>query len=652
MTNPLQKLLEAGRIGGMELKNRAIMAPMGIDYATPDGFVTQRQIDYYAERAGGGAGMVIVEASSVQPSVGKSFYQICLDDDKYIPELSRLAEAIRAGDARPVIQIHHAGAAAHRSLTGVTPVAPSSVLRRGFEKTHALTIEEIKEIIDCFARAAARCRQAGFEAVEIHGSHQYLFAQFLSPLWNERSDEYGGDLRGRARFLIDVVEAIKGKVTDLPVICRLTGEEYGTKGYADVEQGITLEETIELAKMLQECGTDAIHISRFGWGKESLKAMPYLPGEMLPLTEAVKKEVSIPVIAVGSLTPETAEQALVEGKADFIAFGRGLIADPFMIQKAVNEDYGEIMPCIACFNCQSEYIFMNPDANGMRCSVNARAGKEALYPPLIPKTKKAKKVVVIGGGPGGMEAARVCALRGHDVVLIEKEAELGGQLLAAAVPPHKTRIADYTTYLVNQMKRLGVKLKLDEETNEEAVRQLNPDAVILSTGLTPIVPDISGLDQGSFNFATEALAGRCEIGEKVIIIGGSLVGCETADYLTEQDKNRKVAVIEILPRIATKVLVMIRPVLLGRLRSKGVQLLAGATCKEIRPDAVIIADKEGKTQTLPMDTLLIATGGTSNQTLYEELKGKVPEIHLIGDAVEPRRIIDAVHEAFETAYKI
>ncbi|MFC1823286.1 FAD-dependent oxidoreductase [Thermodesulfobacteriota bacterium] len=652
MGTNLAKLLEPGRIGGIELKNRTVMAPMGVDYANPDGHVSKRQIDYYAERAGGGVGLVIVEAASVQPSLGKSFQQIHVDDDKYIPTLSRLADAIREGGACPAIQLHHGGIAAYRSLTGATPAAPSSLLRRGYEKPRELTIEDIKEIIDRFSRSADLCRKAGFKAVELHAGHQYIFAQFLSPLFNERTDEYGGSLENRARFLIEVVQAIKKRVAEMPVICRVNAEEYGTKEYAGIEKGITLDETLRVVKMLEDCGADAIHVTRTGWGPFLTMAMPYGIGEMLPLVEAVKRAVSIPVIAVGSFTAEAGEQALKEGKADFIAFGRGLLADPLLISKAAVSNREDIMPCIACFNCQSEYVSTKPEDVGVRCSVNARLGKESLYTSPIPKASARKKIVIIGGGPGGMEAARVSGLRGHDVVLFDKEAELGGQLQVAAVPPHKTRIADYTRYMAGQMKRLGVDLRLGVAVNEDMIQQETPDAVFVATGLLPFVPDIPGLKETGINFAADVLAGKCQAGENIVIIGGSLVGCETADFLTEQDRNRKVSIIEVLPRIGAKILLMIRPSLLFRLRSKGVQLLAGATCKEIAAGDAVVITKEGETERIPADTVLIAAGGRSNKEIYDVLKGKIPEIHLIGDAVEPRRIVNAVQEAFDKAYRI
>ncbi|MBN1848543.1 MAG: FAD-dependent oxidoreductase [Deltaproteobacteria bacterium] len=648
-TTFLSRLFRPGKMGQLTLKNRVIMAPMGVEYADPDGYITQRQVDYYTERAIGGVGMVFVEASSVQPSIGKSFRQIHVDDDRYLPGLTKLSTAIKENGARAAIQLHHAGGAAHRMLTGVAPVAPSAVIRRGFEEPRALTREEIKEIRDCFVKAAVRCRTAGFEALGIHAAHMYLLAQFLSPMWNERSDEYGGSLENRARFLLEIVESIKEGVPELPVVIRLSAQDHGAVEFAG-KVGITLDETLKLVQMLEKAGADALDMSNFGYGVESIKGMPIIPGELLHNTEAVKKEVSIPVIAVGSLTPLIAEAALDDGKADFIGIGRGLLADPYLVQKASMGSLEDITPCITCFQCQSEYVFMVPDSKGTRCSVNARTGKESLYPYPLEKASKPKRVLVIGAGPGGMECARVCALRGHEVVLLEKEPAMGGQLRVASLPPHKHRTALLIPYYATQLEKLKVDVRLGTEADQATVDEMRPDVVVVATGLIPNIPPIPGLATAGAHLAVEALEGKCEVGEKVVIIGGGLVGCETAEFLADQGKE--ITIVEMLPRIGANITPMTRPAVLGRLRKKGVQMLPGATCKEVSRNQVIVTDKAGQTLTLATDTVLMATGGKPNRALYEVLQDKVFEIHLIGDAVEPRRIMDAVHEGFIKGYSI
>ncbi|MBN1847810.1 MAG: NADH:flavin oxidoreductase, partial [Deltaproteobacteria bacterium] len=409
MEGVLNRIFRSGTIGPLVLKNRVIMAPMGTEYADPDGYVTQRQIDYYAERARGGVAMIMVEASSVQTSTSKSFMQPHLDDDRYIRMLSKLSTAIQENGARAAIQLQHAGAASYEKVTGVTPMGPSSVSRRGFAQPREMTTRDIKEVRQCFVKAALRCREAGFEALGLHGAHQYLFAQFLSPMWNERSDEYGGSLENRARFLVEVVGAVKESVPDLPLICRLTANEDGNIEFAG-KRGIIFDETLEVAKMIERAGADALAVSSFGYGVRSTRQSPIVPGVLLHFAEAVKHEVSIPVTVAGGITPWIAEAALDEGKADFVDIARGFLADPFLVQKARSGHLEDIVPCIACFLCTSEYVFMVPESKGIRCSVNARTGKESLYPYPLEKASKPKRVLVIGAGPGGMECARVCAL--------------------------------------------------------------------------------------------------------------------------------------------------------------------------------------------------------------------------------------------------
>jgi NADPH-dependent 2,4-dienoyl-CoA reductase/sulfur reductase-like enzyme len=292
-----------------------------------------------------------------------------------------------------------------------------------------------------------------------------------------------------------------------------------------------------------------------------------------------------------------------------------------------------------------------PEAKGIRCTMNIRTGSETQYPYPMPKAKKAKKVVVIGGGPGGMEAARVCALRGHEVVLFEKGPKVGGQLLLASVPPNKWRISEGVDYFTAQMQKPNIEVRLKEEANAETVQQLNPDAVIVAAGMKPIFPNIPGLNTARPVLASDVLSGSCEVGENVAIIGGGIVGCETAEFLA--DKGRKVTVIEMLPRMAMNMLPITRPILLINLsRAKGVVLLAGVQCEQASETGLVITDKKGEKQIIPADTIVIAVGGKPDTGIYDALKGKVPEIFLVGDAVAPRRIIDAIHEGFTAAYSI
>ncbi len=641
----LAKLFEAGRIGNLQLKNRIVMPPMGTHWASNDGHVVQRQVDYYAERAKGGVGLVIVEASCVQFPLGRGHLEISVDSDKYLPGLYRLADTIKKNGARAAIQLQHSGAATNSNWTGgLTPVAPSAVQRKGYGPARSLSVAEIKEIINCFIQAAVRVQKAGFDAVEIQGGHAYLLAEFHSPAWNDRNDEYGDSIRGRARVTMEIVSGIKNKIPSLPISCRLNGGEWGAESFG--RHGLTLEDAKEIAKLVEASGADVVHVTAYGWGQYALKNIPISRGALLPLAEAVKKVISIPVIAVGRITPEVGEKALREGKADFVAIGRGLIADPYLPQKARTGDIDDIAPCITCFECMQQ-----PRIN--ICSVNARDGEEGNYPYPITKVAKAKKVIIIGGGPGGMEAARVAALRGHDVTLYEKENELGGKLLVLDKPSSKENMRQLNPYLKRQVEKAGVKVKLGTLATAESVLQQCPDAVIVAAGDRPLKPEISGLENAKVINALDFLAGKADVGKKVVIIGGEMVGCEVAEVLAERG-GKEVTITTLLPDLATTMLRIprLRDELLHRLEESGVKFQLGVTYKEVTKRDVVIIDKDGKERVIEADSIILAAGARPDNTLLFELKGRVPEIFAIGDALEPRKIIQAIHEGFKTAYSL
>lgn len=647
----LDRLFEEGKIGSMKVKNRIVMSPMITDYADTDGYISQRQIAYYAERAKGGVGLIIVEASYVQKLLGRGFSnQIAVYDDKYLPGLIRLAEAIKKNGARAAIQLYHAGSAAHDILSGgLKPVGPSAVPYQGYEQSRALTREEIKEIIDCFTGAAIRCQNAGFDAVQIHACHHYLLANFLSPVWNRRSDEYGGEINNRARFLVDVLKNVKDAL-DIPVMCRINCEEYGVKEFLGVEQGTTLDDAKEIARLIETNGADAIHLTTWRYGPYLRYGhQPLHPGERLPLIEAIKKERAIPVIAFGRLTPEVAESALREGKADFIGIGRGLLADPYLPQKAAHGDLTDIAPCICCYHCGpiSQWGYKS---TGLTCAVNARCGHEAEYPFPISKARNSRKVIVVGGGPGGMEAARIAALRGHSVVLYEKSQELGGQLAVADKAPLKQYISLLGEYQKGQIAKASVKVALGTEASKDMILDQRADAVILATGSRPLIPFIKGLEKEKTVSAIDVLSGKVEAGEKVIIIGGNLIGCEVASFLA--DKGKRVTICELLPELLPQVIPHRRPPVTAGLIERGVVFHLGVTFEEVIENGMIILDKNGKEQLVEADTIVSAAGAEPNDELFHELKEKVSEVHCIGDAKAPRLIVDAVHEGFGIAYSL
>jgi 2,4-dienoyl-CoA reductase-like NADH-dependent reductase (Old Yellow Enzyme family)/thioredoxin reductase len=629
-------------INKMEVKNRIVMPPMVTQYGSADGLPTERTRNYYEARAKGGAGLVIVEATMVHKRGHTFINHLSLSDDKTIPAWRQLTEVIHRHGAKAAVQIHHGGRMAKSKLMGMPPVAPSPIPAPGGDMPQELTKEEIKEIVDAFAQAAARAKQAGFDGVEIHAAHAYLIHQFLSASSNKRLDEYGGSVANRARFLIEIIHAIRDAVgNDYPVWCRISAQEYG------IAEGITLQESKEIVKLAQEAGIDAVHVSASGPTAPNIQPLPkFTPGVLVNLAEAIKKSTVIPVIAVGKITPELGEKLIKEGKADLIAMGRALFADPDIPNKIAEGRLEDILPCIECFSCRSDLY--TPGIVEVRCVVNAAMGKEAEF--RIVRAAKPKKVLVIGGGPAGMEAARIAAMRGHAVTLWEKEPRLGGQLTQAATPPYKDRIGAFNQFLQTQLKKLGVTIETKKEATPSAVTEFKPDAVIVATGIKPMVPQIPGIEKANVVYAGDVLEGKAKVGKKVIVIGGEMVGCETAEFLA--DKGKKVTVTRRGPEMALGVTVTLRGFLLSRLEKKGVTLLPGVRYEEITPRGLVVTTKEGEKKTIEADTIVLAAGSTPNQELYNALKDKVPEVYLIGDCAKPRTLREALAEGQRTGLAI
>ena len=632
-----KKLFEPINIGTMRIKNRFVMSPMGTVFSKDVKEEHERRLAYYEARAKGGVGMVIVEAACVDPDGRILLGQIPTYDDESIPLLKRYADTIKKHGARAVIQLHHGGGAASSSLIGKTPVAPSPIPPRPRgEIPRELTIPEIKQIIRRFGEAALRAKKAGFDGVELHGAHGYLFVQFFTPAFNKRTDEYGGSLENRARFYMEAFQAVRDKVgPDYPVWFRINARHFNLEG------GITLEDSKKLAKMMEEAGADAVNISCYGYGRENFANLASTPGGLAYLAEAIKKEVNIPVIAIGMMTPEVGERLLQEGKADLIAIGRGFLADPEIPKKAMEGRTEDIVPCTGCFRCLHEMIFKQ---NPLMCSVNACLGHEKDY--QIKPAERKKRVMVVGSGPAGIEAARVAALRGHDVSIYEKEEELGGQLRQSCVPPGKERYKDYLEYLRTQAGKHGIKVKVGVEATAELVEKEEPDAVVIATGVIPLIPEIKGLDRAEVVTADKVLLGKVEVGKKVVIIGGGLVGSETAHYLTT--KGKKITIVEMRKGdiIAIEMIPYIREAFLEELRGNGVEMLTGVTLKEFRDKGLILTDDKGKERLIEADTIILAAGAKPDDRLYEEIKGKVKEVYKAGDCVQPRQIGEAVEEGF------
>ncbi len=639
------KLFEPGKIGKLSIKNRILMCPMGVGgLEEPQGGLSQRGIDYYVARAKGGTGLIITGLTRVSREIEPPLEdKLIIDSKTCVTWLNELAEAVHDYGAKVAIQLTAGlGRVATLDLLKIAgAVAPSAL--PAFEDptimTRELSTEEIERLVHAFEFSAEILRLAGIDAVELHGHEGYLFDQFITALWNKRTDKYGGDLEGRLRFPVEVIEAIKrGAGADFPVIFR-----FGLKHYID--GGREVEEGLEIARRLEAAGADAFEVDAgcyetWYWAHPPT-TLP--PGCMVDMAQMAKRVVKVPVIAVGKLGyPELAERVLQEGKADFICLGRALLADPEWPNKVKKGRLEDIRPCIGCHEGCLKRVF---DVKYLSCAVNPATGMEREF--TIKPAEKKKSVLVVGGGASGMEAARVTALGGHKVTLWEKGDALGGNLIPASVPDFKQDYRRLINFLSTQIKKLGVTIELAKEATAELILEMKPDVVFIATGSTSIVPEIPGVGKKMVVTAVDLLLGKREAGKSVVVVGGGLIGCETALYLAQ--KGKKLTIIEMLNGVMLDMYSANRMHLLKLLADADVNILTETKCLEIRDNGITIADKYGKRSTLEADTVVLAVGLKSNEGLLEALKDKIPEVYAIGDCVEPRKVINAIWEGFRTA---
>lgn len=646
----LKCLFSPIRVGGIEVKNRIVMSPMSTNLGTDQGFVTSALIHYFEKRARGGVGLIVTGDVSVDP---KGRYQrgtLGLFDDQFIAGWRELVQTVHRYGAKIAPQLIHPSFNAHSSLTGVQPVAASPIASRRFrEIPRELSREEIEQIIERFADAARRAQLAGCDGVQIHCAHSHhLLGSFLSPLHNKRTDEYGGDIHGRLKLPIEVIRRIRSAVGEgFAILVRISGAEFEPGGR-------TIEETQYIAPFFIEAGADALNVSAGTTNLGSVAPpMGSPPGIYAQCAAEVKKVVRVPVIAVGRIhTPWVAEDILSSGKADMVGMGRALLADPDFPWKAKAGKWEEIAPCVGDLHC---LMSLYSDKT-IACMVNASAGKEEKME-LTP-AKNPRKILVVGGGPGGLEAARVLALRGHEVTLMEKTSKLGGQLLTAAFPPTKQEFTCLVRYLSKEAYKAGVRIELNQEVTPRVIDTFAPDVVVLATGGVPLIPqEFGGANRKNIVHSWDILNGKCLPGLNILVIGGGSTGCETADFLAHpfddmNPRGNRVTLMEMLDHICLDDLSPRRNQLTLRLKQKGVKILTGARVTEILEDGVVYV-KDGRIERLRgMDTIVLATGTRSNVRLLEELGKRKVEVFVIGDAKSPRNAVHAIAEGAEIGRQI
>jgi 2,4-dienoyl-CoA reductase-like NADH-dependent reductase (Old Yellow Enzyme family)/thioredoxin reductase len=643
------KLFAPGRIGSLELPNRIVFAATSSELADKDGFVGDDLVEYYAERARGGTGLIVVEATYVEQEGKRLHHNAMLHDDCFIPGLRKVVGAVHAEGARIALQLNHGGRESIPDVSGSVPLAPSPIPSQFTGVGDAvipkeLTVGEIDRIVERFAEAARRSRDAGFDAVELHGAHGYLIGEFLSPDSNKRVDAYGGSVRGRAYFCVRLIQAIKARLgADYPVIVRMNGRDH-------VPHGLELDDAIEMAVMFEAAGADSISVSGGVHASHPYMVVPGMSvdrGCYVSYADAIRSRVEVPVMVVGRInTPELAEQILEHGQADFICLSRALIADPYFPAKAKAGRIETIAPCIACNEC----IATVHRHKGLACTVNPMVSRELELKPLLALKPDSRRVVVIGSGAAGLSAAVTAARRGHDVHLFEREDVVGGQLLLAHQPPHRGEIENALRYFTSEIARLGIPVNLNRSFSVDDARALKPEAIIVATGASSVQPDVPGSDLPLVRTGWRVLAGLETTGQTCVVVGGGLVGIEVADYLADQGKK---VVMIVRSELLKKAVHADRVYYFDRIAELDIEVLADAELLAIGPDSVEIRPAGHVRRTLhDLDNVIFCTGYSSRKAETSSLEGLGIPVHYAGDVGGPRKFFQAIEEGTLTALKI
>ena len=688
-----ERLFTPGKIGPVEMKNRIVMAPMVMGTAKMDGTPGEQMIRYYEERAQGGVGLIITEATRVDERTGVlAPRQLAMSSDRHIEPFAAMVRRIHRHGAKIFCELHHPGRQTLSILTStwrmssafgrvmdsywnlffkiaqkrdlvekthlLPPVAaPSDVpCRLQRQKTRALTVKEIIHIEDEFAQAALRVKKAGGDGVELHATHGYLIPEVLSPYTNRRTDEYGGSFENRMRFVTNIIRKIREKCgTDFPLVVRLSVDEF-YREIGELENGYTLEEGVRIAKRLEELGVDAIDVSSGTYETMNywLEPTEFECGWRKNLAKAVREQVRVPVLAANLIrSPEQAEQQLAEGIQDFISLGRPLLADSQWAQKAAANRADDIKRCICCLWCFESMLEGEERRQAGQCTVNPRVCREVAVPMDPPRDGDGRRVIIAGAGPAGLTAAEVLAKRGFQVTVYEKEARAGGQLTLAELPPHKEKLGWCTQDLEHAALKNGAVIEYNHPATAQEILDQKPYAVLVATGAVACKPKgIPGAERENVHTSDYALRhGKDFAGRTVAVVGSGMTGLETAELLA--DNGAKVFIIEMAENIAPGTYHQHLDRAVPLLRSKGVAILTGQKLSAVDDGSVTFTDtKSGESQTRAADDVVIAIGVEQVHVLYEELKGRQENLFIVGDAAQKGRIASATRAAFDCAWAL
>ncbi len=636
----LNHLFSPIRLGTMDLANRLVMPPMSINFGVDeDGYLTDQHIEYLRPRAASGTGMITVGGGAVHPDGLDLPRMPPIWDDRFVPALRRLTEALREYPARIGMQLLHGGRQAFHG----NRVAPTALPSLGVVKEMPRELEnrEIKELVSAYGDAALRCKRAGFDFVEIHAAHGYLIGEFLAPLSNLREDEYGGPFENRIRFLLELMADIKAKCgPEYPVGVRYNGDDC-------IEGGFTLEEAVRLGPLLERAGADWLHISAGIYGSFPI-TIPSLYAEhgcFLHLAEAVKAAVGLPVIAVGRIKdPVMADRIIAQGRADLAAMGRAHLAEPDLAAKARAGEFGRIRPCLGCCKGCIERALALEEAS---CVMNPALGREYLLKDRPAKAARSKKILVVGAGPAGLAAARLAAKRGHEVVVLDEADQAGGMINLAALAPDRSEFGDSVAWQLREIDRLGVDLRLNTGLTPELLSELAPDEVVLASGALPQVPQIEGLLDTDLDLhtAVDILSGEEEAGQRSIILGGGMVGLMTADFLAEQGKEA--LVLHRGDHFAEEMSANDRTYLRERLKRPEVRLFKKVAIQGFEPSGVLIKTGGTEYELGGATDIIIAESMRPIRQAADMIRAAGIEPRIIGDARESRTLLEAMSEADE-----